>query len=115
MFSRPVVSADRYFKVLACAGAGRAARLGLAVSRKVDRRASARNRLKRIARESFRRHFGRQAPRIDAVILPRSEAVSATNATLFGSLEKHWNRLANRFETQREPGADASGEASERG
>ncbi|MBS1225128.1 MAG: ribonuclease protein component, partial [Proteobacteria bacterium] len=54
VFARPVKSSDSNFIVLARANDLTYARLGLAISRKVAKSAVARNRLKRIVRESFR-------------------------------------------------------------
>lgn len=68
-------------------------RLGLAVSRKVARSAVARNRLKRIVRESFRHHqvdFGG----LDVVVMGRVGLVEPDNTVLTAALERHWRRLA---------------------
>lgn len=81
----------RYFRVHYRASA--VPRLGLAVSRKVDRRAVARNRIKRIARDSFRRARG-GLPALDLILLARHEAAGATNAALFADLAALWRRLA---------------------
>ena len=56
VFSRPQVFQDRYFRVLCRASALDQGRLGLAVSKKACARAVDRNRLKRVIRESFRKH-----------------------------------------------------------
>jgi len=60
---------------------GEAARLGLAVSRKVDRRAVVRNRIRRIAREAFR-HARPALPPGDYVLVARREAAQASRAEL---------------------------------
>jgi len=46
-------------------------RLGISVSRKKVRRATARNRIKRLIREAFRLHKAELAPGMDLVVLPR--------------------------------------------
>ena len=114
VFQRPVVSADDCFKVLARANNVEAFRLGMAVSRKVDRRAVARNRLKRIIRESFRAHYAeRSAPGnevgtgADYVVLPRARAVSISNGQLFKQLTRHWVRLDRRMGILTGDGAEA--------
>ncbi|TWG90920.1 ribonuclease P protein component [Luteimonas sp. J16] len=61
-------------------GAGQA-RLGLAVSRKVDRRAVVRNRIRRILREHFRL-LRAQLPGGDYVFVARSPAATAAPADL---------------------------------
>jgi ribonuclease P protein component len=68
-------------------------RLGLAVSRKVDRRAVVRNRLKRTARDSFRLARGGLPP-VDIVLLARLEAAKASPAELRADLASLWRRVA---------------------
>jgi ribonuclease P protein component len=69
----------------------------MAVSRKVDRHAVGRNRIKRVIRESFRRSFESMVegnyPGIDIVVLPRRQAATICNQQLFQSLQTHWSRL----------------------
>lgn len=86
-------SADRYFTVLARARERETARLGLAISKRSVPRAVARNRIKRVIRESFR-HARTELPGIDLVVLCRRAAVDADNATLRASLARHWRELA---------------------
>jgi len=119
VFRNSVVSADRCFKVLARSNENGYSRLGMAVSRQVDRHAVGRNRIKRVIRESFRRSFEAVAPvsaesgvrdeaghgsiseensvancrGIDLVVLPRREAAALCNRELFHSLDAHWSRL----------------------
>lgn len=93
VFAQPVKSSDRYFTVLVRPNSLGYPRLGLAISRKVAKSAVARNRLKRIARESFRRHqiwLGA----LDCVVLGRAGVADQDNAALFASLQRHWRRLA---------------------
>ena len=73
---------------------GVAARLGLAVSKKNCRRAVGRNRLKRIIRESFRRHK-EMLEGLDIVVLNQAATHRADNKKLFDSLHRHWSRCAN--------------------
>lgn len=63
------------------------ARLGLAVSRKVDKRAVGRNRIKRHLREQFR-HVREQLPAGDYVIVARTAAATASAAQLRGSFQQ---------------------------
>jgi len=99
VFQQAVVSADESFKILGRDTGQPHARLGMAVSRQVDRRAVERNRLKRIIRESFRLHYlsdTRHQP-VDIVVLPRRGAVSASNRRLFEQLSRHWGRIDERL------------------
>ncbi len=68
------------------------ARLGLAVSRRVARRAVDRTRIRRVVRESFRYHADRIPP-YDIVINPRLEAISLSSADLSDSLRHVWSRM----------------------
>jgi len=103
VFDKPIVSADRCFKVLARPGAGEHSRLGMAVSRQVDRHAVGRNRIKRVIRESFRRLLVRRMAPTDFVVLPRSESATICNRQLFHSLEAHWARIETRLSGDRRP------------
>ena len=94
VFARPRVSGDAYFRVLSRRNGLTDDRLGMAVSRRVCARATGRNRLKRIIRESFRERpaGGTTAPGLDFVVLPLTAAVAISNADLFRSLNQHWRR-----------------------
>jgi ribonuclease P protein component len=92
VFANASRSRDRYFTLLYCDNAGASARLGFAVAKKKISTAVGRNRLRRLARESFR--LQRQTlGSVDIIILAQPAAASATNSQLFASLEKHWQRL----------------------
>jgi ribonuclease P protein component len=92
VFAKAERSADRYWTVLAREHTCQQTRLGLAIAKKVVRNATARNRLKRLARESFRKH-GAGTHSADYVVLVRRDAMRASNEELLASLEKHWQRL----------------------
>lgn len=85
-------SRDAYFTVLARDSGLPEARLGMVVSKKVDRRAVGRNRVKRIVRESFRSQV-QQLVGIDVVVIAKPEAARINNQTLFRSLDHHWNKI----------------------
>jgi len=99
VFQQAVVSADASFKVLGCNTGQAHSRLGMAVSRQVDRRAVGRNRIKRIIRESFRLHYLRQhkGQPVDVVVLPRPAAAAICNKRLFDQLARHWSRIDERL------------------
>ena len=98
VFNKPFVSSDACFKVLARVNEGELSRLGMAVSRQIDKRAVGRNRIKRIVRESFRLQYSQCGTCLDIVILPRREAATMCNEKLFDSLKRHWARLEKQFE-----------------
>lgn len=89
--------ADRYFTVLASSNGGDHARLGLAIGRRVSPRAVDRNRIKRIARESFR-HHQHQLPPVDIVLMARPSARHGSRETLYASLAGLWQRVMKRCE-----------------
>lgn len=86
-------SSDRFFTVLGKFNELSRTRLGLAISRRVAPRAVDRNRLRRMARESFRQL---ELASLDYVVVAKRDAVNATNPTLRGSLDRHFNRLSQR-------------------
>lgn len=92
VFAQARRSVDDCFTVLARPNGGSAPRLGLAIARKHARAAVARNRIKRLVRESFRQHQ-QQLGSIDLVVLGRQGLAAVGNAQLTASLERHWNRL----------------------
>jgi ribonuclease P protein component len=68
------------------------ARLGLAVSRKVSKRAVERNRIKRVVRESFRA-AREDLPALDLLVIARVSAATTPNPALFADLGLAWGRL----------------------
>lgn len=67
------------------------ARLGIAVSKRVDARAVGRNRIKRVARGSFRAIRAR-LPAGDYVLLAQRQAADVDNAQLAQALDALWAR-----------------------
>jgi ribonuclease P protein component len=86
-------SRDPLFTVLCRPHTTDAPRLGLAISKKHCRHATARNRIKRIVRESFR-HHQRELAGLDVVVMNQPGATNASNAQLFNSLDRHWQRCS---------------------
>ena len=97
VFDKAVRSSDRYFTVLARPNKLLHARLGLAFTKKRVKLAVARNRLKRITRESFRLLLLGQPElnkcNVDYIVLAGPQCLKATNQQLFHSLENHWQQL----------------------
>jgi len=91
VFKKANRSRDKWFTVLCTKNGGGGARLGLAISKKQCRKATARNRVKRIVRESFRHHQA-DLGSLDVVVINQSAAATATSRQLFDSLAGHWRR-----------------------
>ena len=98
VFDEPVKSADQYFTLLARLNNQDTPRLGLAISKKNTRRAVDRNKLKRLARESFRLNQSRLT-NIDVVVMAKRNAAVQPNDVLFDCLDKHWKKIRHKFST----------------
>ncbi|HXZ59161.1 MAG TPA: ribonuclease P protein component [Steroidobacteraceae bacterium] len=85
---------DGFFTVIATANGLGAPRLGLAVAVRAAGGAVARNRLRRIIRESFRLHQ-RALPALDLVVSVRPGARAAPARALNESLEALWRKVAD--------------------
>ncbi|MEP7043696.1 MAG: ribonuclease P protein component [Dokdonella sp.] len=69
------------------------ARLGLAISKRVSKSAVRRNRIKRLARDSFRRTRD-TLPAVDILLIARFSADQEDNASLRAELARLWQRIA---------------------
>ncbi len=92
VFEDPVRFARHGVIVLSRKTQGGTARLGLAVAKKHVRRAHERNRIKRLARETFRLHPVRHCP-LDCVVLVRSGVEKSSNEELRQALNGAWRKL----------------------
>ena len=81
------------FTVIAAPVAGSSARLGLAVSKKVSKSAVQRNRIKRVVRESFRKHCA-ALPVVDIVVMARPGAAECDNPQLANAIDALLERIA---------------------
>ena len=86
------------------------ARLGLVIAKKNIRRAVDRNRVKRIARESFRHHRA-ELDHLDIVVLARRGLGELDNAALHALFQDMWRRLsksADKYNRSRNTGSPSS-------
>jgi ribonuclease P protein component len=91
---------DGFFTVTASVNQAGAARLGMAVAVRVAGGAVARNRIRRIIRESFRLHQG-EIPPLDLVVSARPAAATAKRAALRASLAALWHKVGEQCGTSR--------------
>jgi ribonuclease P protein component len=87
---------DAYFSISVLANHESHARLGLAIATRTFGTAVARNRIKRLARESFRLNQ-HDLPSVDVTVSARDAARMAPPADLRSSLEKHWKSITQRW------------------
>lgn len=74
------------------------ARLGFVVAKRKVRRAHERNRIKRLARESFRLNQA-QIPALDIILMAKPEALALSNSELHDQLRKAWRALAKKTQS----------------
>lgn len=86
-------SVDNYLVVIARQNRQKFARLGLAIPGKRLKRATCRNRLKRLVRESFRHHQD-TLEGLDIVVTTSKNLKQFSNNAIFRSLEKHWQQVS---------------------
>jgi ribonuclease P protein component len=87
-------SSDQNWTLLARQNNFNDARLGMAISKRVLNRAVDRNRIKRIVRESFRRHQ-QDLCGMDVIVMCKKGVKQMENIELFDSLNGHWARVKN--------------------
>jgi ribonuclease P protein component len=95
VFQQPQKSSGKALTVLARRSGRELPRLGLAIPRKQIRRAVERNRIKRLIRESFRRHQD-LLHGLDVVVIGRRDLMNKNARAVFACLEKHWRQLSQR-------------------
>jgi ribonuclease P protein component len=88
-------ASDPFFMVIARLNGLGHPRLGLAVGIRSAGNAVNRNRIKRVARELFRRRQ-QELPAVDMVVNARAAAGKATNAQIDASLAALWARISER-------------------
>ena len=89
---------DGLFTVTASSNETGVPRLGTAVAVRTAGSAVARNRIRRIIRESFRLHQ-RELPPLDLVVSARPAAAAANGRALHASLAALWKKVAERCAT----------------
>ncbi|MCJ7589891.1 MAG: ribonuclease P protein component [Woeseiaceae bacterium] len=93
VFKKATRSRDKFFTVLCRDNEDEIARLGLAISKKQCRKATARNRIKRVTREAFRQHQ-HKLKGLDIVVINQPAAAMAKNGAMSESLMQHFERCS---------------------
>lgn len=86
---------DLYFSLSVLANHETCPRLGLAIATRTFGTAVARNRIKRLTRESFRLNQ-HSLPPVDVTVSAREAARMAKDSDLRASLERHWKSISHR-------------------
>ena len=87
--------ADAYFSLSVLANHETHPRLGLSIATRTFGTAVARNRIKRLTRESFRLNQYSMPP-VDVTVSARDAARQASAGDLRASLDKHWKSITQR-------------------
>ena len=95
VFNNPVVASSPAFTLLAIKNKYENPRLGLTIAKKRVKKASSRNRLKRLIRETFRLRQ-HQLPNIDIVVMAKNGADKLDNLELNKHLDKLWRKITQR-------------------
>lgn len=96
VFSKARRFGNNNFTLLVRFNAEEHPRLGLAIAKKAVKRATDRNRIKRIIRESFR-HMQHDLPNIDVVVMCRTSAASLDKAAMRHQLDKQWSYISRKM------------------
>jgi ribonuclease P protein component len=88
--------ADAFFTLSVLANGETYPRLGLSIATRTFGSAVARNRIKRLARESFRLNQ-HSLPPVDVTVSARDAARSAKAGDLRASLDAHWKTITQRW------------------
>jgi len=96
VFNKPIRVSDAHFSILGQVNQKSFARLGLTIAKKYIKKAVARNRIKRLVRESFRHHQELLAG-VDIVVTCRSDASQLTNQVIQDRLVQHWHNLVTKL------------------
>lgn len=96
VFAAKQSTASRHFRAHVKPLAAGPARLGMAIGRRIDKRAVVRNRLRRQVRESLRQSPLNAAP-LAVVVTARPQVATLPRDEVWADLQQLWRRLAQRL------------------
>ena len=96
VFNKPQRFGNKSFTVLAKKNDLKHPRLGLAVSKKCAKRATDRNRIKRIFRESFRLHQ-HKLPSVDIIAMCKPNVLLLDTKEMHEQIENQWCFMQKKF------------------
>lgn len=85
---------SRHFLLVTVPGTREGSRIGITVSKKVSRKATVRNRIKRSCREYFRQNRDRIAGKRDIHIIAGKDAAELTATQTFHALQTVFDRIS---------------------
>ncbi len=96
VFQNPFRVASPLFTILCKANSGNNPRIGLTIAKKRVKLAVHRNRIKRVARDSFRLHQHKLPP-VDLVLMVKGDISNTDNAELHQQLERLWSKILRQY------------------
>jgi ribonuclease P protein component len=92
VFARSTRISGSSLLALCCSSLSENPRLGMVISKRYVKTAVARNRIKRVIRESFRHHL-KQLGGLDIIVLPRKTWSTETQQQLQDEMKKLWQAV----------------------
>ena len=99
VFDQGIACSSEYFTLLARRNEQSIGRVGLAVAKRRIARATRRNAVKRMVRESFR-HHQHELTALDIVVIAKTAAQTADRKRVRATLDAQWAKLAGRLRRQ---------------
>ena len=96
VFDRAQACSSEYFTLLGIVDEQSVGRLGLAIAKRRIARATGRNAIKRLVRESFRHHQHELAA-LDIVVIAKTDVDKADRRRVRRTLDRQWGKLATRL------------------
>ena len=103
VFSSPATSEDKFFAVFYTPNKTPKNRIGVSIAKKLINKATKRNRLKRVIKNSFLGNLNSEEG-VDVVVRVKYQASNvASDKILLESLENHWQKIMTCSTTRKTP------------